>query len=329
MNFPKITIITPSFNQGAFLEQTIQSVLDQQYPNLEYMVIDGGSRDASAGIIRKYEKHLAYWVSEKDAGQSDAINKGLVRATGHVVNWLNSDDYYAPRTLFTVAEHFADPRTRVVCGRSRLFRGADQTAYYSQGTDVYPGNLAKTIGWARMDQPETFFSAEAVRRMGPLDTRLHYLMDRDWWIRYLLLFGLEGIVQIPDVLVHFRLHESSKTVSQKPGFQVEHDTFYHALARQAGLQAHAALIAETCPVHPEFAPAGLVPDRSLAEKVLNYYLLFRAGEFYAASRWKEAKRFLAGVTASTLEKEDKKLHRQLYLRNTFLPEPVIHFLRKQ
>ena len=326
---PKITIITPSFNQGAFLEQTIQSVLDQQYPNLEYMVIDGGSRDASVGIIRKYEKHLAYWVSEKDAGQSDAINKGLRRATGQVVNWLNSDDYYEPRTLVTVAEHFAVPGTHVVCGRSRLFSGAGHTAYYSQGTDVYPGNLAKTIGWARMDQPETFFSAAAVRRMGPLDTRLHYLMDRDWWIKYLLAFGLAGIVQIPDVLVNFRLHESSKTVSQKPGFQVEHDTFYYALARQAGLDACAALIAETCSVHPAFVATGPAPDRSLAEKVLNYYLLFRAGEFYAGSEWKKAKRFLAGVTASMLEKEDKKLHRQLYLRNTFLPEPVIHFLRKQ
>ncbi len=139
---PKITIITPSFNQGNFLEQTILSVLDQQYPNLEYMVIDGGSRDASVSIIRRYEKHLAYWVSEKDAGQSDAINKGLRRATGQVINWLNSDDYYEPRTLFTVAEHFGEPGTRVLCGRSRLFRGSGQTAYYSQGTDVFPGNLA-------------------------------------------------------------------------------------------------------------------------------------------------------------------------------------------
>jgi hypothetical protein len=246
-----------------------------------------------------------------------------------VVNWLNSDDYYEPRTLFTVAEHFATPHA----GRLRAeppVPGAGQTAYYSQGTDVYPGNLAKTIGWARMDQPETFFSAAAVRRMGPLDTRLQYLMDRDWWIRYLLLFGLEGIVQIPDVLVNFRLHDASKTVAQKPGFQVEHDTFYHALARQAGLTACADLIARTCPVHPGFTPAvPVTADPSLVEKVLSYYLLFRANEFYAGSEWKKAKRFLAGVTAATLEKEDKKLHRQLYFRNTFLPQPVIHFLRKQ
>jgi glycosyltransferase involved in cell wall biosynthesis len=103
---PKISIITPSYNQGHFIEETITSVLDQGYPNLEYIIMDGGSKDNTVEVIKKYEKHITYWVSERDKGQSDAINKGFARATGDVINWLNSDDYYAKGTLQKVGEVF-------------------------------------------------------------------------------------------------------------------------------------------------------------------------------------------------------------------------------
>src|SRR5688500_3818909 len=96
---PKISIITPTYNQGHFIEQTIQSVIEQDYPNLEYIIIDGGSTDDTLSVIKKYEKYISYWISEKDKGQSEAINKGFKKATGDVVNWLNSDDYYEPGVL--------------------------------------------------------------------------------------------------------------------------------------------------------------------------------------------------------------------------------------
>ncbi len=168
----KISLITPSYNQAIYLEQTIQSVISQHYPNLEHIVIDGGSTDGSVEIIKKYEKHLTYWVSEPDKGQSNAINKGLQKATGSIINWLNSDDYLETGALHFVADAFRDPSVNVVCGKSRLFTGDGQTIQFSDGTAIYAGNLAKTIGWARIDQPATFFRCGAIEKMGLLDARL-------------------------------------------------------------------------------------------------------------------------------------------------------------
>src|ERR1043165_8570399 len=123
MNLPKITIITPSYNQGEFLEDTFRSVLEQNYPNLEYFVVDGGSTDASVDIIKRYADHFDWWVSEKDRGQSHAINKGLERATGDIVTWLNSDDYYPPDILHFVAQMFDDPNVHLINGDCEIIDG--------------------------------------------------------------------------------------------------------------------------------------------------------------------------------------------------------------
>ncbi|MEI9912662.1 MAG: glycosyltransferase family 2 protein [Bacteroidota bacterium] len=105
---PGITIITPSFNQGRFIEETILSVIEQGYPNLEYIIMDGGSKDETVEVIKKYNSRISYWVSEKDNGQSDAINKGLHKATGDIINWINSDDQLVPGSLWIIAQHFID-----------------------------------------------------------------------------------------------------------------------------------------------------------------------------------------------------------------------------
>lgn len=115
--YPKISIVTPSYNQGSYLEETILSVLNQKYPNLEYIIIDGGSTDSSVEIIKKYASYLSYWVSEKDSGQSEALNKGFNRASGEIIAWLNSDDLYCENTLHIIAEKFMEhPEVGIVYG---------------------------------------------------------------------------------------------------------------------------------------------------------------------------------------------------------------------
>jgi glycosyltransferase involved in cell wall biosynthesis len=325
---PKITIITPSFNQGNYLEATIRSVLLQNYPNLEYIIIDGGSTDNSVEIIEKYAPYLTYWISEKDSGQSEAINKGLKVATGDIINWLNSDDYYAPGALLKVAETFQESQALVVTGRSFLFKGENEVVKESTGTDVYSGNLPKTIGWARIDQPETFFRKEAIEAMGPLDTRLHYLMDRDWWMKFLFRFGIDQVKKIPDLLVHFRLHDLSKTVSQAEAFQVEHDTYFYSLAKKTSQLAIANLIKESTNVKLDFETTLVSPEPNLAEQALHYYLLLRANEFYASNEKQKAKVFLTAINPAFLKKEDQKTLRKLKFRNSFIPLWALNKLRK-
>lgn len=321
MDYPKISIITPSFNQGQYLEQTIQSVLNQAYPQLEYIIIDGGSTDNSVEIIKKYEKYLSYWVSEKDGGQSHAINKGLKRVTGEVINWLNSDDYYMPLTLKTVAEAFADPEIRVVCGRSRLFSGVNETIRFSQGTDVYKGNLPKTIGWARIDQPETFFRKSALERMGALNPAFHYVMDKEWWLRYLLHFGLAGIKKIDDILVNFRLHPDSKTVSQALKFEEETHQLYLQLAEHFELAEEAALIRSigASIENPSSLQGYTLQNKQLIRAALHYYLLYRADHYYHLNERSLAKRCLRSIDASLLAYNDKRLLQQIKLKSQVLP----------
>ena len=168
---PRITVITPSFNQAAYLEQTISSVLDQGYPNLEYIIIDGGSTDGSVEIIRKFEDRIAYWVSEKDRGQAHAINKGIQRATGDIIAYLNSDDYYLEGSLARVAEHFSrHPDVDLIHGRCRIVdeRGVKigerkgSIARYDEILDLWD------VWWKERNfvQPEVFWTKRIADKIG-------------------------------------------------------------------------------------------------------------------------------------------------------------------
>jgi glycosyltransferase involved in cell wall biosynthesis len=312
-----------------FIEETIESVISQNYPALEYIIIDGGSTDGSIDIIKKYERHLHYWISEKDNGQTDAINKGLAKSSGDIVNWLNSDDYYEKNALSTVAEAFSDTKITCVTGRSRKFDSGN-TLLYSKGTTIFPGNAAKSIGWARVDQPETFFRKSAITEFIPMSTGMKYLMDRELWINYLLLNGMEGIKSIDRTLVHFRMHPQSKTSTQLAYFQAEHDTLFYNLADAYSLKQR-EIIGQFFIIEKnlQLRKPPLNHKKEFIEEVINYYLLFRANELYAQNQAEAAGKIFNVVKEDLLAKEDRATMKRLRFRNKYVPVFILNMLRKE
>ncbi len=212
MQWPRITIVTPSFNQAAYLRQTIESVLSQGYPNLEYIIIDGGSTDGSVEIIREYETRLTYWTSEPDRGQGDAINKGMTRSTGDVLAWLNSDDMYLPAVLTSVAaylQNFAEPA--LVYGAALNFAQGQPAAWHS-----FPPPFCRTQ-LRRSDyltQPSTFWTRALWDAVGPLDLCYHYMLDWDWFIR---ASDVCDFTRVSDYLSIYRHHEAHKSSTGREG----------------------------------------------------------------------------------------------------------------
>lgn len=214
---PKVSIVTASYNQGHFLAETIESVLQQNYPNLEYMIIDGGSTDNSVAIIKKYEQHLTYWVSEKDHGQANAINKGLQYCTGDIFNWLNSDDYLEPGALHTIAEAFADDTVKMVAGKVRNFSSTHEERIQNQKLSA-KGLMCWEPG-VQFVQPGVWMRRPLITACGGIDEQFHYAFDWDLYIRYLYYFP--NVKELDELLVHFRLHEQSKTQSLSERFAIE------------------------------------------------------------------------------------------------------------
>lgn len=211
-SWPSISIITPSLNQGEFLERTILSVLNQHYPNLEYIIIDGGSKDESVELIKKYEKYLAYWVSEKDNGQSDAVHKGFQRSKGEVLAWLNSDDIYLADTLYKVAEVFRNEKeTEVVYGNKYIIDERDGLISERRLTHCTPAmtRAGSLYGGFGIYQPASFWRRKTYEKVGGLDTSLKFCMDNDLFIK----FALNNVrfKFMREYLVAFRVHRSSKT----------------------------------------------------------------------------------------------------------------------
>lgn len=205
---PLVSVVTPSFNQAAFLEDTIRSVLDQDYPRIEYLVIDGGSTDGSQEIIRRYQDRLAYWSSERDQGQTDAINKGFDMAQGDVFAWLNSDDTYRPGVIGEVVAYLrSHPEIGMVYGHAYYVDAEGQIlAPYPTGSTDLRG-LRR--GVTTIPQQAMFFRSKLWRMVGPLDPSFYYAMDYDLWVR---------IAEVTPIALHrrpwanFRIHETSKSL---------------------------------------------------------------------------------------------------------------------
>ena len=210
MMLPRITLVTPSYNQAAFLKATLQSVISQNYPNLEYIVMDGGSTDGSVEILRQYENHFAYWTSERDAGQSDALNRGFARATGEIFGWLNSDDVLLPNALQTIGAYFAQhPECDFVTGDG-VFINADASReiFHVRAAAYTFNDLLHYHSDNYLPQPSVFFSRRAFERAGGLDNSLRYVMDLDLWLR---LRQHSELHYIPQCLAQMRLHDDAKS----------------------------------------------------------------------------------------------------------------------
>jgi len=207
MNLPLVSIVTPSYNQAEFLETTIRSVLDQVYPNLEYMVVDGGSTDGSLEIIRQYADRMAWWVSEHDRGQTDAINKGFTRAHGDILAWLNSDDTYGPRAVAEAVTFLqTHPDVGMVYGDANFIDEQGQVIgrFPARQTDY----RCLRRGYVHIPQQAAFFRGDLWRQVSPLDPTFYFAMDYDLWVR---LAKIAPLAYHPHLWANFRLHGSGKT----------------------------------------------------------------------------------------------------------------------
>lgn len=217
-NFPKITVVTPSYNQAEFLERTIRSVLDQGYPNLEYIIIDGGSTDGSVDIIRQYENRLAYWISEQDHGQTDAINKGLRMATGEWVTWQNSDDIFYPNSFHELALA-AEKHTKagLIIGNMMLID--ENNKPLRDICYVKPSYKSLLAEGMVLTNQSAFWRRSLHEKIGLMDENLNYGFDYEWFLR---LTKNARCVHVNRQWGGFRLHSDAKTSLNQQDFDNEY-----------------------------------------------------------------------------------------------------------
>lgn len=270
---PTISIITPSFNQGQYLEEMILSVISQKYSNYELLIIDAGSTDNTLEVIHKYEQYITYWVSEPDRGQSHAIQKGLNKATGDIINWINSDDLLAPGAFCHIAAEFDLDKYDVLCGYCHYF--VNNLAHLDKRNERMgvSTTLSETLIPCLINQPSTFFKGSIIKRLG-IDEQYRYTMDVDLWYRYLLGTGISRIKLSDCLLTYFRLHESSKTVSEGTSFIGDNfKVFYNVLFTLNQPEVLLRFMATKIPSFSNFEPVKYqvgVPDSELHE-FIRYY----------------------------------------------------------
>jgi glycosyltransferase involved in cell wall biosynthesis len=254
---PLISIVTPSFNHAAFIEKTILSVLDQDYPQIEYIVMDGGSTDGTLDILEKYGDRLT-WVSEPDKGQSDAINKGFRMASGEILTWLNCDDVYLPGAVRTAVQFLAEhPNVAMAYGGANYKNDAGELIKRGRSVNFDPSRPCETI----IPQPAAFFRKRAFEEAGELDIDLHYRMDLDLWVRMALKFKINAI---PYILVDIRTSLDTKTSS----LSERHWSELALIGQRYGL-------------------AAITPEYILKERALKYY--YRGIVLYQTGHAREAR----------------------------------------
>lgn len=224
---PKISIVTPSYNQGQYIEKTIRSVLLQKYPNLEYIIIDGGSTDNSVEIIEKYSPWITYWQSEKDNGQTDAINQGLKRTTGEIVAYINSDDFYLPNAFYEVAKAFMEGKKWITGAVYYTYDKVDKDLRrWEPSEDTSPNDLLVWLArGGGLPQPGVFWSQSFLQSYGFFREDMHYCFDTEYWLR--LLFKGETLSYLSQDFAKRIIHPDCKTELNPENFDAE----FHKISR--------------------------------------------------------------------------------------------------
>ena len=226
MKYPKITIITPSYNQGQYIEATIQSILGQNYPYLEYLIFDGGSNDNTVPILKKYDEQITYWESKKDKGQTHAINKGFEKASGEIITWINSDDVLMPNVLFEIAKVFNETiaEVGVIHGASIPFNDKKE---YEPDYGFIPCTKERCLAGMAFPQPASFIRKKYWDSLHPIAENLHFGMDYELFSKLSLVCEFK---HIDLVISKNRLHVNSKTLSNQMGFYFDwHQVFCQRL----------------------------------------------------------------------------------------------------
>ena len=252
-HWPKISIVTPSYNQGHYIEETIRSILLQNYPNLEYIIIDGGSTDNTVEIIKKYAPWITYWVSEKDKGQADAINKGVERCTGEIFNWINSDDYLMLDCLHTIATLYKPGAT--VAGQ--VFNLHEEDLSLNDYTQNEKLNVESFLNFeGKFHQPGIWCDLKQFKKAGPLSLNDSYYFDRIFLTGYFL--QNTNIIYTDEVLVGFRVHMTSKTFTIQKQKHIELVNAYKHMLQSPKYRSHHRIIRRSLNVH-------LLPYNSVAQ----------------------------------------------------------------
>jgi glycosyltransferase involved in cell wall biosynthesis len=321
---PRITIITPSLNQGEYLESTICSVLDQKYSNLEYIVIDGGSQDCSVDIIKKYEKYINYWCSEPDGGQSEAINKGLIRATGEIISWVNSDDMLQPGILSKIPVHFNRANIGLIFGRSVSFGDKlnDKLSNFDID-DFYP----KLLGKLTFPQPASFFRREVLDQHGLLDECLHYGMDYDLFVRIALNYE---VVYFDEIVSRNRFHPESKSVSQVFKFAIDWARVFSKMLRSFDFTED--LIADLNAMNiyqdgVDYYEINRVFNKFDIQRAYLYFLQEQAQLHYGAYKMDKAQIIVNRIMQLDTNFYLKYRLNHIHFRSRYVPVPALRLLK--
>jgi len=334
MVLPKITVVVPSFNQGQYLEETLLSVINQGYANLELFVVDGASVDNSVEIIKKYQNNITWWISEPDKGQSDAINKGLVKATGEIITWLNSDDLLTPNSLFSVSQHFSQLAEDVglIHGGTILFDAKRQLK-----TDWgYHPSLERNLAGMAFPQPSAFFLKEYLDKVGgKLNNQFHYGMDYDLFCR---LACVCRFVPVRDIFSKYRLHDNSKSVRDQDKFIGDWNRVFVNLCKHLdwndvlGEIKSSEFFSEEALVF--YYPLNFIPEKTFLttadkEMIIFYHYCYMLKAFYWSNQREKARELLKYILKQYPDvwiKNEKDI--QPIMNKLALPDGLLRLLKR-